>query len=317
MESSSGVEHVSICIDGKLARHSGLFRERCIFKVHEKLRKLNPDAYEPAVLAIGPYHRGKINLQGMEEVKLQYLKSLLARKEETSAKKYVIAMRELEEEARECYAEPVGLTSDEFVLLDGCFIIELFLKLLTDVAIDENDPIFGTYWMGSLLLLDLILFENQLPFFVLLKLYALIEDTKPEEFVYIALTFFAFFLIKNIAKPRILDMSSIHEVQHLLDLLHRSRCPDPFVRTEKRKGSEWERIQCASQLVKSGIKFEKAEGSSNLFDITCSKRTLKIPHLTIEDRTEPLFRNLIAHEQYSDVNQSCYITNYCFLMDCH
>ncbi|XP_059651956.1 UPF0481 protein At3g47200-like [Cornus florida] len=315
MESASIVEHVSISIDEKLARHSGLPRERCIFKVHEKLRKLNPDAYEPAILAIGPYHRGKINLQGMEEVKLQYLKSLLVRKEETSAERYVLAMRELEEKARKCYAEPVGLTSDEFVdmmLLDGCFIIELFLKL-TDVAIDENDRIFGTCWMGYFLLLDLILFENQLPFFVLLKLYALIEGTKPEEFVYIALNFFAF-SNQNLGKPRILDMSSIQEVQHLLDLLHRSRCPDPFVRTEKRKGIKWGRIQCASQLEKAGIKFKKTE-DSNLFDITYSNGTLKIPNLTIEEKTEPFFRNLIAHEQYGDSTNLHYITHYCFLMD--
>ncbi|XP_059631126.1 UPF0481 protein At3g47200-like [Cornus florida] len=211
-------EHVSISIDEKHAGHSDVPPERCIFKVREKLRKINPDAYEPEVVAIGPYHREKANVQGMEEFKLQYLRSLLARKKETSAERYIIAMRKLEEKARKCYAEPISLTSDEFVhmmLLDGCFIIELFLKYSNKVRRDKNDPIFRTYWMIGRLRLDLILFENQLPFFILLKLYDLIiEDPKPDEFIHIAFDFFGF-LFKSHGLSDF-DRESVHNVQHLL-----------------------------------------------------------------------------------------------------
>ncbi|XP_059631051.1 UPF0481 protein At3g47200-like [Cornus florida] len=307
-------EHVSISIVEKLARHSDLPPERCIFKVHEKLRKINPDAYEPAIVAIGPYHRGKTNLQGMEKIKLHYLKSLLVRRKETSAERYVIAMRALEEEARKCYAEPIGVSSEEFVhmmLLDGCFIVELVLKLSKNVTRDENDPIFRTDWMPYFLALDLFLFENQVPFFVLLKLYDLIEGPK-EELVNIALSAFNP-LFQDLLVSRF-DMNSLHKVQHILDLLHSSRCP-PFGRIGKITRSDWESIQCTSQLQKAGIKFKKAEGSSNLFDITYSNGTMRIPHLTIDDYTESLFRNLIAHEQYGGRSIVCYITHYCMFMD--
>ncbi|XP_059631084.1 UPF0481 protein At3g47200-like [Cornus florida] len=243
-----------------------------------------------------------LKLQGMEEFKLQYLKSLLLRKEEKSAEGYVTAMRELEEKARKCYAEPTGLASDEFVhmmLLDGCFIIELFLKSLGMVRRDDNDPIFGIGWMGNCLRLDLILFENHLPFFVLLKLYDLIEGPDPEMFILIALLFFETFL-GHLGEPRFDTISSLHEAQHLLGFLHGSRCPRLETgRNREIRRSEWRSIQCASQLQKGGIKFKKAEGR-NMFDITYSNGTIRIPHLTIADRTESLFRNLIAHEQYGD-----------------
>ncbi|GMP77999.1 hypothetical protein CsSME_00034094 [Camellia sinensis var. sinensis] len=43
---------------------------------------------------------------------------------------------------------------------------------------------------------------------------------------------------------------------------------------------------------------------------------MKIPPLTIEDRTESFFRNLIMYEQYCPDNQLTYITDYVRFMDC-
>ncbi|KAM7465797.1 hypothetical protein LguiB_013359 [Lonicera macranthoides] len=66
----------------------------------------------------------------MEEQKLRYLKLYLQR-EDDNVQKYIIAMQALEEETRRCYAELVSFNSDKFVemvLLDGCFIVELWRK---------------------------------------------------------------------------------------------------------------------------------------------------------------------------------------------
>ncbi|KAI8003769.1 ABC transporter C family member 2 [Camellia lanceoleosa] len=55
---------------------------------------------------------------------------------------------------------------------------------------------------------------------------------------------------------------------------------------------------------------------SSLFDIKFENGVMKIPPLTIEDRTESFFRNLIAYEQYCPDNQLTYITDYVRFMDC-
>ena len=161
-------------IDGKLTGLTPNAPTCCIFRVYTELRNVNKKAYEPQLLAIGPYHRGKDDLKQMDDHKLRYLKLLLQRRRENSVERYIDAMRELEESARKCYAEPISLTTNEFVemlLLDGCFIIELFRRLVMMDLRDEHDPIFQFDWMFNSLNRDLLLFENQLPFFVLTKLF--------------------------------------------------------------------------------------------------------------------------------------------------
>jgi hypothetical protein len=150
MSAIDGVDLVSIRIDEKLAGFTPNDPECCIFRVHTQLRNVNEKAYEPQLLAIGPYHRGKGGLRQMEEHKLGYLQQLLQRRNESSVERYIKAMRELEGRARRCYAEPISLTTDEFVemmLLDGCFIIELFRKWAKEELRDECDPIFRLDWM--------------------------------------------------------------------------------------------------------------------------------------------------------------------------
>ncbi|KAF5464945.1 hypothetical protein F2P56_014982 [Juglans regia] len=170
-------------IDRKLAGLTPInSEERCMYKVHEQLRKVNEKAYKPMLLAIGPYnYHGKVGQGFMEEHKLRYLKQMLKRTNESSVEAYFRALRELEERARNCYVECISLTTNEFVemmLLDGCFIIELFHKLEDETPRDDHDPIFQMRWMRNEIARDLLLFENQLPFFVLTKLFMMIESNQ-------------------------------------------------------------------------------------------------------------------------------------------
>ncbi|KAF5464925.1 hypothetical protein F2P56_014962, partial [Juglans regia] len=162
-------------IDKKLAGTPINAEEHSIFKVHELLLKVNEKAYKPVLLVIGPYNdHGKVGHEFMEEHKLRYLKQMLLRRNERSVKDYISALSYLEERARNCYAERISLKKDEFVemmLLDGCFIIELFRKCQMPHLRDKHDPIFQMCWMLAVIARDLILFENQLPYFVLTKLF--------------------------------------------------------------------------------------------------------------------------------------------------
>nr|GMD72358.1 UPF0481 protein At3g47200-like [Ipomoea batatas] len=88
--------------------------ERPIFKVHDILRNVNKRAYEPEIISIGPYHRGKRRLRTMEKHKLRYLNQLFDGKvredrgdkghcekiKETICKNFLQQLGELAEEAR-------------------------------------------------------------------------------------------------------------------------------------------------------------------------------------------------------------------------
>ncbi|KAJ6393047.1 hypothetical protein OIU77_022514 [Salix suchowensis] len=116
-----------------------------IFKVPRVLRSVNDRAYEPEILSIGPYHRGKDELKMMEEHKMHYLQMFLQRRPENSLTSYVAAMRGLEGAARQYYHHPVSLDNDAFVemlLLDGCFIVELIYKTSYDWASTRR----SCYW---------------------------------------------------------------------------------------------------------------------------------------------------------------------------
>ncbi|KAM7485995.1 hypothetical protein LguiA_002004 [Lonicera macranthoides] len=253
MQRNDEEDHVCISIGRKL---DGLFPSSTgcfIFKVHDQLRNVNEKAYEPDIISIGPYHHGKNNLKMMEEHKLRYLQYRLRKKKE-SLQRYVVAMRELEGKVRRCYAEPLNLNEDELIemmLLDGFFIVELVRKFRMSNLRQGDDPIFEVEWIVNSLQHDLLLFENQLPFFVLCKLFDMIE------------------------------------VQD----------------NHKRTCRIWDEL-----------KFEKIGGNS--FDIKFRNGVMQIPTLTIEDRTESFFRNLIAYEEYHQSTYFHFIVDYVKFMDC-
>ncbi|KAF5464928.1 hypothetical protein F2P56_014965 [Juglans regia] len=173
MDGDAPTNHIEAAIDIKLRGLSNAHKDHpCIFKVHKQLLKVNENAYTPALLAIGSYND---NGQGhMEEHKLRYLEQMLERRNEISLEEYINALRNLEVRAQNCYAERIPLETNEFVemmLLDGCFIIELFRKYEMRNLIDEHDPIFQMSWMLPEIARDLLLFENQLPYFVLTTLF--------------------------------------------------------------------------------------------------------------------------------------------------
>ncbi|KAF5465129.1 hypothetical protein F2P56_015160 [Juglans regia] len=175
---------LSTCIEAierKLAGLTQIAKLRCIYKVHEQLRNVNEKAYKPVLLAIGPYNdQNKVGQGFMKEHKLRYLQQMLKRTK-GSVKAYIATLKELEERALKYYGEHISQTSNEFVemmLLDGCFIIELFHKyeIYCKAGGCQDDPIFKMKWVLPRIARDLLLFENQLPFFVLAKLFGMSQS---------------------------------------------------------------------------------------------------------------------------------------------
>ncbi|KAF5465140.1 hypothetical protein F2P56_015171 [Juglans regia] len=161
--------------------------ERCMGKVHAELRDVNKMAYEPVLLAIGPYNdQDKVGHGFMKEHKLRYLQKMLERTK-ISVEDYIGALRSgLKARARGyLHAECISKTQSqsdaivEMMLLDGCFIIELFHRYYKKGGRPKDDPIFQKKWVLPRIARDLLLFENQLPFFVLAILFEMSESNDP------------------------------------------------------------------------------------------------------------------------------------------
>jgi vacuolar-type H+-ATPase subunit F/Vma7 len=53
----------------------------CIYKVPQKIRKLNQEAYTPTIVSIGPFHYGDKRLESMEDLKIEVPQEFFLRKD--------------------------------------------------------------------------------------------------------------------------------------------------------------------------------------------------------------------------------------------
>ncbi|KAG6667587.1 hypothetical protein CIPAW_01G111200 [Carya illinoinensis] len=296
-------------------------KERCMYKVHELLRDVNEKAYKPTLLAIGPYHHSKVGQGFMEGHKLCHLRQMLERTE-GSIETYIIALRELEERARNCYVECISQTSDQFVemmLLDGCFIIELFRKyeIYKETGGQEYDPIFQKEWMLPRIARDLLIFENQLPFFVIAKLFDMSESNKSRNLVEHIVDIEETNETISIT-DKLTDLHGLKEIEDWTTIPLSTELLEARVEfniAKKFQEIEDSSIHSATELEEAGIKFKKAEESS-FFSLKFNNGLMEISPLSIQNGTETYLRNLIAYEQYCDrQNGSNYVYNYVRFMD--
>ncbi|PQQ17725.1 hypothetical protein Pyn_37320 [Prunus yedoensis var. nudiflora] len=301
----------------------------CIFKVPEVLRRHKPNAYEPDVVSIGPFHRGSDErFQLMETVKQWYLDTLLTRME-ISLDEFIVLLHkegiivEFEKRARQFYAEPLDHDTEskftEIMILDGCFVIQLVRKIVDLHARDAGDPIWNMDCMFQYVCHDLLLLENQLPWFVLSRLYDLIRKKLPGEHEpnFRVVLLFAFSEVKSLEqylKPY--RRARHHKVDdenvcHILDLIRTCIVLDFKEESEDEFGLD---IPPATALSEAGVKFKKGDSADNLLNIKFENGVLTIPELAIGELTQPLFRNLIAFEQCYH-GRSHQITSYAFFMD--
>ncbi|KAL5574226.1 hypothetical protein UlMin_023823 [Ulmus minor] len=270
----------------KLERESASMKDsekwyNMIHKVHPSLRAVNEKEYEPSLVSIGPYHHGSQNLQGMEKYKVRMLHLLLV----TTKKKFLRIVREKH-------------NRDKFIFNMNLLMPDIFR--------------------------DLVLFENQLPLSVLSKLFELTK-AETETFAQLINEFVKHFCVHYIGEK---EEPSLDNSQHLLHLVYLA-CNRSSAREKKEEytiydvgaltkiGTErnFQFIKSATTLVEFGVVFKKAEKGAKLRDITFTKNggVLKIPQLMISDRTETIFRNLVAYEKYIENSD---FTDYLFFMDC-
>ncbi|KAK9926349.1 hypothetical protein M0R45_023586 [Rubus argutus] len=332
------VEALEKSIEGRLCIDSPLSAKCCIFKVPEVLRRHKPEAYQPDVVSIGPLHHGSgekfEKFEHMQNVKHWYLSKLLSRMD-ISVTELIerIDVVEFGTEARGFYAEPLkDLNQNDFIemmILDGCFLLELFFRArkwygdYSDSQVNYrilfqrldigNDSIFNMGCMVQYLCHDLLLLENQLPWFVLERLYSHTIGLDNPEIALTDLVLHFFSILSSLTQhcKGNFSCTSDEKILHILDLIRRS-IVDPFVELKSIEKSETN-LPHATLLSDAGVEFKRSNDGS-IMNINFKNGKLTIPHLAIAEMTEPLFRNLIAFEQcYHDCEHK--ITSYALLMD--
>ena len=185
-----------------------------------------------------------------------------------------------------------------------------------------EDPIFTTRWMLRTLQRDLLKLENQLPFFVLEKLYELIRLVDDPPLVDLVVTFFDPLLPRKNIKGK---LNLNEEFDHMLDVfrstflssINESTKPAGWKQLQKLDNiplvEERQLIHCVTELQEAGVRFKMRE-DLDLLDISFKDGMLKIPPLYIDDNTVPLFLNLVAYEQ-CDQDAKPFFTNFFMFFD--
>ncbi|KAK3009191.1 hypothetical protein RJ639_013531 [Escallonia herrerae] len=337
-----------------------------IGRIPQKLRQVKESIYSPRAVSIGPLHSDAgLHLKEMEDYKKTYMHYLFyrtLRSEESvnldikkTTDECVNAMLQMVPRARDCYeegcfAKPLDdIRFAHMMLLDGCFIIEFLYRyklgykhssLGEDLWYDGNrDPIFGNTLVRFNVIRDMLLVENQIPFFVLGKLFQLTVaqikippgDRPPLKDDTVSLTDLVLHLFVKIGTfgcmPNRRDEDT-ETILHMLDLLHKCYMPSYHLAKEQTKYPITNKYS-ATQLDKVGVNFKAIKGRDGIcvqFNepkscliswllLLCSRPRLEIPTLRINGSTEPILRNLVAFEQCCPYGNHHHITSYVFLMD--
>lgn len=304
-----------------------------ICRVPEKLLKGNEQQfYHPRLVTIGPLHHNSeitIITDHSNDLKWLYLNTLLSRKPglEQTLDTCVKCLKTLEEKTRKCYKENLDhIGSNEFVqimLVDGCFIIELFLEYANKIFRRRDDPFFTRTEQFYNLRCDLILLENQIPFFVLQQLFQMVPIPKQcnQTLLELALFFFRKWIPGK--DGRYFQEKFAPDVHHLLDLIR--QCHIPPILQQAQYSSDNVKLQThfqhlpnATNLKGRGIGFYESS-TDTLLNIKFDDENgiLEIPPLIIHRYKETLFKNLIALEIFCcccSYTSPKHVTSYLFLM---
>ncbi|KAK6929626.1 Protein of unknown function DUF247, plant [Dillenia turbinata] len=333
-----------------------------ISRVDARIRSLNKQAYAPNTVAIGPYYtiiRTKMPYQTMEDLKCHYLQSTLSGRSKEEVRNVVENISSLLESARQCYAQSTDDVPDQeflrLMLLDSCFIVKIirmfYYKEKEEMMENlKDDPFMRDETTRSSIRRDLLLFENQLPFFVLQRFYDLTmaknENTpNSPSFINMALHFVShaipgacgdtqktpshllslFYDALVQTRPhnregRLIGRFLLSPIRMIFSRIFNSLLL-PFARPIPSPEREepllkFKLVNCSTDLAEKGVKFRMNEyGNCRLFDVVFADGYLIIPKLVVKSHSEAIFLNLLAHERHF-VSDDKVVSDYMALMDC-
>ncbi|KAH1121367.1 hypothetical protein J1N35_004527 [Gossypium stocksii] len=303
--------------DGDLCYSTSSSVSPCIFKTPFPGLQFQ----EPQLVSIGPFHYTNRNLP-LDKYKYSFLDRFISRTGK-DLRFYVQQMMSLEWHSRTCYSHDFSMSSPQFVemmLLDGCFIMEV----LHHFEVSEQQPwVFPIEpWQLPILVQDLLILDNQIPFFVLEMLFESLESQEGTPTLSLCTMALKFF---DLAFPLSMDIACPLKPHHLLDLLlHSIRPSNPsqmvppnFVysflkKISTRNQADTMRDQLEQQppfyltknvmeLQASGIEL-RSTTAARFTNINFNNGGLEIPSVTINDIFIAILNNCVAFEHCSETS---------------
>ncbi|KAK1428555.1 hypothetical protein QVD17_17391 [Tagetes erecta] len=289
------------------------------------LRDLSPSSFKPRVVSIGPLHKKDENVQELEGRKTSYMIDLMhhtnsPQKEtlKTCLEKVYLSMDQI----KACYIWTDTYDDSEIakmLVMDACFILHYILSYHF-VAFEELDS--GNAILRQSICYDLVLLENQIPFFIVDQIFQCI-----------ALKFIPNTSLIELIHPILSDLNlfeadidtdniSISNTCHILSILHQCYKPQ---RNNYPSHDYSSKIHSAVDLDMAGVCFKPNQNPTwvlgmevKLPRVPCffwcwSKPTLRMPAMIVGDDSEFIFRNLMAYEL--SCTTSKHITSYSYAID--
>ncbi|KAJ6872493.1 hypothetical protein NC651_031573 [Populus alba x Populus x berolinensis] len=296
----------------------------CIYRVPGALRKSKEAIYTPQEVSIGPIHHGKTNLQSKNTQMRIYLKAFYNRVGKTRDQ-HVKFLDEIqntiekeEKNIRQCYEDGSHEVAEsnrfvKMVLWDAVFILEYLLRNKDSKKYGDDSLLLGN-GVRFRIQQDLLLLENQLPFFILEKLYDHLLKFDGEG-DYTSLRDFAYKYLNRYNKSPYKPSVDNKEILHFTDLVRSSLSfSHPDLRSDHESIGKF---YSATKLHEAAIHFKKSRNDQCLLNVTftSTKGELRIPRLQIDDHTELLFGNLIALEWCHYKGEESYISHYVKLLE--
>ncbi|KAJ9130089.1 hypothetical protein P3X46_035012 [Hevea brasiliensis] len=300
----------------------------CIFEIPDIPRVQNQKAYVPIAFSIGPRHHDSPKLSANDKLKTLYTRDLISKDRNTKAtltelsKTNLYSSTEFGQKVQECYPQHFHLEFyiRPYLFFDGCFIIEFLHKFQDQNPRDPDDPVFS--YMLQFLYHDLILLQNQIPWFVLEDIFDRTGGINDKPLLWHVSA-----LLKRIFPIAFVPAKGnlpSQQPKHILDLLRiwlvspieEERRQNTVVRRDDvLANGGWKPIPPATFLRKAGVKLRRKSKADSILQVTFRNGYLEIPPLEFRQGTEAIFRNLICLEQCLS-NCPHGITSYVALMGC-
>lgn len=291
------------------------------------MQEANKGLFEPRVVSIGPYHYGQGSTLDMETHKDRFHHAFFQRLGNHVNHQDLIA--QCTEGAMQCYNGNVDfrLYTLEKLMHDGCFILELLIQWEEGEHAHVDDHM---RLMSNSIYYDLLIVDNQVPFFVLARLFEEFRRYNGEHPIVLVNTplvnlisnFFnydgQFSWVYNSNPPNEDLPNANHrhllEIQYNLVIRRNNNCNNNDKQTHYysclcslclcssnfcRKSPMPLGIPGANELQDYGVKFHQKENQriTDIFDVTFSHKTMSIPQFKINFGSKILLANLFAYDQ--------------------
>ncbi|XP_038988793.1 UPF0481 protein At3g47200-like [Phoenix dactylifera] len=297
-----------------------------IFEVPNHIQQLENEAYKPIIVCLGPFRRKIPGSYITKYHKRRCVRLLLLRHRSQERARQLLSgclleLKKHDEKVRSCYSQEFSKLNAQdmamIMLLDGCFIIYLMLKMCPRkesrrrqrrrrglqrregmietregevvLNIEEDEQLEGPTVAGlftiHVVIYDLLKLENQIPFFIIRLLF---DHLKTCEDGQIDLVDLALQLFKGIhpEKSKSFEKKSPEEYHHLLHLFYSSRIPSekPAESTSAPREDAPKWIPSATELLRAGVKFRKKEQADSFLNIQFQRRKMKLtPWLCLQN----------------------------------